>query len=109
MISPAFAQMMAAYNAEMNRRVFAAAQKLSDEERRLARGAFWGSVHGTLCHQLWGDQIWMSQFDGWPKPVIGMTESADLFDDFDALREARIDADARIVAWAERMDENWLR
>lgn len=108
MIGPAFAQTMAAYNAEMNRRIYAAAQRLSNEERLLARGAFWGSIHGTLCRQLWGDQIWMSQFDGWPKPSIGMKDSAKLFDSFERLGAARVDADERIIGWAGRVDEEWL-
>ncbi|MCL2428241.1 MAG: hypothetical protein FWD12_03305, partial [Alphaproteobacteria bacterium] len=54
MINPTFVETMAAYNAEMNRRVYAAAGRLSDGARRLPRGAFWGTIHGTLCHVLWG-------------------------------------------------------
>lgn len=48
MITLAYIRTMAAYNAEMNRRLFGAAARLSEEERRLPRGAFWGSIHGTL-------------------------------------------------------------
>ena len=43
LVNPAFVRTMAAYNAEMNRRVYAAAHRLSDDARRDARGAFWGS------------------------------------------------------------------
>ena len=68
LVSSGFVQMMALYNAEMNQRVFAAAARLTDQDRRKQRGAFWGSIHGTLCHLLWGDQMWMCRFDGWPKP-----------------------------------------
>ena len=60
-VGPAFVRTMAAYNAEMNRRIYTAAQRLPERERRLARGAFWGSIHGTLCHLLWGDRMWMSR------------------------------------------------
>jgi hypothetical protein len=35
MIGPAFVKTMAAYNAEMNRRVYAAARRFSDHQRRL--------------------------------------------------------------------------
>ena len=107
-INPAFVQIMAAYNAEMNRRVYAAAHRLSDQQRRLDRGAFWGSIHGTLCHLLWGDQTWMSRFDGWPKPTGTIKESATLIPDFDELRQARVDADGRILTWASRVPESWL-
>ena len=95
-VGPAFVRTMAAYNAEMNRRIYAAAQRLPERERRLARGAFWGSIHGTLCHLLWGDQMWMSRFDDWPKPTISQKDSATLIDDFGELARARVDADERI-------------
>jgi uncharacterized damage-inducible protein DinB len=108
LVGPAFVRIMAAYNAEMNRRVYAAAQRLGEPERRLPRGAFWGSIHGTLCHLLWGDQIWMSRFDGWPKPTVSQNDSPALIDDFGELESARIDADARISSWAERVSEPWL-
>jgi uncharacterized damage-inducible protein DinB len=108
LVTPAFVRTMAAYNAEMNRRVHGAAQRLPDAARRQMRGAFWGSIHGTLCHLLWGDQIWMARFDGWPKPQVHQRESANLIVDFEQLQAARFDADARIQSWAARVDESWL-
>src|SRR5580692_1014997 len=50
MITPAYVRMMAAYNAEMNRRLYAAAANLTDDQRREDRGAFFGSIHRTLGH-----------------------------------------------------------
>ena len=41
MITPAYIRTMAEYNAEMNRRLYAAAARLSDTERREPHGAFW--------------------------------------------------------------------
>ena len=108
LVGPAFVRTMAAYNAEMNRRIHAAAQRLPDLERRQPRGAFWGSIHGTLCHLLWGDQMWMSRFDGWPKPTVIQKDSATLVDDFGELARMRLDADARISSWASRVTEVWL-
>lgn len=107
-VRPEFVRTMAAYNAEMNRRLYAAASRLSDAERRKARGAFWSSIHGTLCHLLWGDQAWMSRFDNWPKPAVIQKESAGLVADFDELRRLRVEADDKISAWAHRVDEAWL-
>jgi len=107
-IRPGFVRMMAAYNAEMNRRIYAAAGRLSDPERRQPRGAFWGSIHGTLCHLVWGDQMWMSRFDGWPKPTTVIKDSADLIQDFGELNAVRVDADEKISAWAARVDDAWL-
>jgi len=108
LVGPAFVRTMAAYNEEMNRRIYAAAERLPEGARRLQRGAFWGSIHGTLCHLLWGDRIWMSRFDGWPKPELGIKQSADLIADFTELKRARVEADERISGWAERVSEPWL-
>ncbi len=108
MVSPAFVRTMAAYSAEMNASLFAAASRLSDAERRRERGAFWGSLHGTFNHALWGDQIWMSRFDGWKKPAIPLKQSAELIVDFPTLNAERVEADAKIIAWAQRVDEAWL-
>ena len=108
LVSPAYLRTMAAYNAEMNRRLYDAAARIPDPARREPRGAFWGSLHGTLCHLLWGDQMWMSRFDGWPKAAAIQKESATLVADFDELRRLRADADERISVWAGRVTEAWL-
>ena len=108
LVNPAFVRTMAAYNAEMNRRIYDAAARLSDEERRMNRGAFWGSIHGTLCHLLWGDLMWMSRFDDWEKPAVTQKASATLIEDFDELRHQRVAADTKISAWAARIDDKWL-
>ena len=99
---------MAAYNAEMNRRLYDAAGRLSDAERKADRGAFWGSIHGTLTHLVWGDTQWMSRFDNWPKPEVAQKQSASMIDDFETLRARRVKADADIIAWTGRVDDAWL-
>jgi uncharacterized damage-inducible protein DinB len=58
-ISPAHARLMARYNRWQNTSLYGAAATLSDDARRQNRGAFFGSIHGTLSHLLWGDSIWM--------------------------------------------------
>lgn len=108
MITPAYVRTMAAYNAEMNRRLFGAASRLSDSERRVSRGAFWGSIHGTLTHILWGDRQWMSRFDNWPKPDTAIRQSAQMIDDFVELSAARERADGDISRWAQGVDDAWL-
>ncbi len=108
MVNPGYVRTMAAYNAEMNRRLYDAAARLSDAERRKDRGAFWGSLHGTLCHLLWGDRMWMARFDNWPKPDVIQKDSATLVDSFDELRRQRIEADRRISDWASGVTDAWL-
>ena len=92
MITPAYIQLMARYNTEMNRRIYAAAARLSDEQRRADVGLFWKSLHGTLCHLLWGDRQWMSRLDGWPPNTIPNPQSPTLIHDFAELRAAREEA-----------------
>jgi uncharacterized damage-inducible protein DinB len=108
MITPSYVRTMAAYNSEMNRRLYAAASRLSDEERRRDRGAFWGSLHGTLVHILWGDGQWMSRFDGWERPATPIKESRHMLDDYAELCARRVDADTRIETWAAKVDAAYV-
>lgn len=108
MITPAYCRTMAAYNSEMNRRLYTAASRLSDAERRRDRAAFWHDLHGTLAHILWGDGQWMSRFDGWERPTTPIKESDHLIQDWNELCAARVDADARIERWAAGVDDAWL-
>jgi uncharacterized damage-inducible protein DinB len=108
MITPGWVRMMAAYNAEMNRRLYAAADRLDEAARWQDRGAFFGSVQGTLSHLLWGDSAWMHRFDGWEKPAASIAESPRLHADWERLKADRAATDARIEDWAARVDPAWL-
>ena len=108
MISAGYVRTMAAYNAEMNRRVYGAAARLPDARRHEHLGAFWGSIHGTLCHLLWADQMWMSRLDGWDKPPVGLRQSGGMVQDFDELNARRAAADAALSDWAGRVEDAWL-
>jgi uncharacterized damage-inducible protein DinB len=108
MITPAYVRLLADYNAWQNRSLYAAAAMLDDAARKLDRGAFWGSIHGTLNHLLWADRRWMSRFDGWENPPVAISQSSALLDDFDALRAARVEADAKIITWAQGLEPAWL-
>jgi len=110
MITARYCRLMAAYNSEMNRRLYRAAEAIPDAERRADRGAFFGSLHGTLSHLVWADHAWMARFapDRWQRLPAGIKESPHLFPDWDALRAARIEADAGIEAWAQTVTEDWL-
>jgi len=108
MITPAYVRTMAAYNSEMNRRLYAAASRLSDAERKRDRNAFWGSLHNTLVHILWGDGQWMSRFDGWERPTTPIKQSDHMLEDWAELRAAREKADNDISRWAQKVDDKWL-
>lgn len=108
MITPEYCRRMAAYNSWQNRSLVGAASGLPEAARRAGRGAFFGSIHGTLVHLLWGDTIWMSRFDGWDKPGMGIAESPDFVSDWEAYVRRRAEADERIEDWAGRVDPEWL-
>ena len=110
LVTPGFVRTMARYNSLMNGRLYEAASRLSDDERRRDRGAFWGSIHGTFNHLIWADRMWMSRFEPakWPKPVVVQKDSATLIAHFAELTAARKDADAMIEDWAGRVGEEWL-
>ena len=103
MISPDWCRMMAAYNSEMNRRLYGAADGLDASARQADGGAFWGSIQGTLCHLLWGDSTWMSRFDGWEKLAAAMQQSPVTITDWAELKSRRTAADAKIEDWAARL------
>jgi uncharacterized damage-inducible protein DinB len=108
MITPGFVQAMARYNAEMNRRWYAAAATLTDAQRREDCGAFFGSLHATLNHLLWADTIWLSRFTGAPRPPFSLKQSTALHDDFDELAAARVRKDADISNWADSVEQATL-
>ena len=100
-------EMLAAYNAWVNERLYDAAAKVGDAEYRADRGAFFGSLHGTLNHLLLGDRIWMHRFTGEgeePKQL-----DAILYDDFADLRAARRTEDERIVGYIARLTDTALK
>jgi uncharacterized damage-inducible protein DinB len=57
-------RLMAQYNQWMNAKVYDAAATLSAEELAKNRGAFFGSILGTLNHIAIGDILWLKRFTG---------------------------------------------
>jgi uncharacterized damage-inducible protein DinB len=109
MIDPGFVQAMARYNAWQNSSMIGAAADLTDEARRLDRGAFFKSIHATFNHLLWADEVWLHRLLGTPKPAVGGRDSVSYVDDWESFRERRAGTDAAILAWAEQVDPAWLR
>jgi uncharacterized damage-inducible protein DinB len=105
MIDPGYVQRLARYNRWQNENLYGVADKLSDAERRRERGAFFGSIQGTLSHLLWADRMWMSRLAGTPRPSGGIPESVSLYGDWSELKRERGAFDDAIVDWAERLDD----
>jgi len=109
MISPEYVRLMAAYTRWQNRSIYSAAASLDDRERRRDRGGFFGSIHATLNHVLWGDQTWMHRLAGTPAPAAGtIPDSVAQFETWESLCDARQAMDAAIADWAERVTANDL-
>ena len=96
-------QMLAAYNQWVNRRLYDAAAALPERDYRADRGAFFGSLHGTLNHLFLGDRIWLQRFTGEGAALDEL--DAILYDDFAELRAARQAEDARILAYIDGLDD----
>lgn len=108
--------LLAEYNQLMNKRQFAAAEKLSEDELGENRGAFFKSVLGTLNHILVGDIIWLKRFAVHPSSnealsyidTLNKPASLDaiLFDVFSELKSERQKIDEIMIGWANRLTES---
>ena len=96
-------EMLAAYNAWANERLYDAVAPVPDRDYRADRGAFFGSLHGTLNHLLLGDRIWMHRFTGEDDEPTQLDSI--LYDAFADLRAARRAEDARIIAYIGALTE----
>jgi len=98
--------MFAGYNRWCNERLYDAAAQITDADYRADRGAFFGSLHGTLNHLLVGDRIWMRRFTG--EGAVPSNLDTILFDDFTQLRSARRAEDERIRHYVGTLGEDDL-
>jgi len=99
---------LARYNHWANERLFDACRALDDDAYRAERGAFFGSIHRTLNHILVGDRAWLSRLEGVDRGIRSLDQI--LYDDLPSLVDARMEEDARIIAFVdglapEQLDE----
>ena len=104
MILPGYCQTMARYNAWQNREIWRIVQPMSPADLRAERGAFFGSILGTLNHTLWGDMLWMSRFDGGAGAPVTLSESPEMTPTAAAWWAERFRTDGRIKLWAAQLD-----
>ncbi|MEL7540045.1 MAG: DinB family protein [Pseudomonadota bacterium] len=95
---------MARYNRWQNENLYDAASALSDADRRLDRGSFFESIHATLSHILWADELWMSRLADWDAPT-GTSREVPLYDDWDELIARRAAADLQFIAWGDALSQ----
>lgn len=99
--------MLARFNAWANERLYASCAELADAERKRERKAFFGSIHHTLNHLLVVDRLWLGRIEGMDSGIESLDQV--LYDDFEALRQARRREDARIVAVVDGIPESRLQ
>jgi uncharacterized damage-inducible protein DinB len=104
-MTPDHCRALARYNRWMNDKLYAVAAKLTDDERKRDRGAFFKSIHGTLNHLLLADRVWMGRFTGvslhgdWLGPGGIRSLDQELYGDFEELRRERARTDKDIDGW----------
>src|SRR3989442_7987756 len=59
-----------AYNAWANRRLFAALEPLPVEAYVRDLKSSHGGLHGTLCHIVWAEQLWLNRWLGKANPAV---------------------------------------
>ena len=106
MITPAYAQTLARYNAWMNERIYAICADIPDAERKRDVGAFFKSIHGTLNHILLADRVWMGRF--MKQPFKPSSLAQELYSDFIELRAERVNTDRAIESWAKSLTQQDL-
>ncbi|MCJ8144122.1 DinB family protein [Ancylobacter sp. A5.8] len=92
---------LAAYNRWANARLLDACARVSRAEYREERGAFFGSIHGTLNHLLAADRIWMARFTG-EGPTAGRLDAI-ICEELEQLGRERAREDERIVGYVGRL------
>jgi uncharacterized damage-inducible protein DinB len=102
---------LARYNGWFNQRLYDACEQLGDGERKRDRGAFFGSIHNTLNHLVWGDQLWLARFaaqEGAEAVALGgglldlppgAAHGTVLYAEWAQLRAQRARLDAAIESW----------
>ncbi|SHH79724.1 DinB family protein [Marivita hallyeonensis] len=92
---------MARYNAWQNKQLRDAFEALSDAELRKERKAFFGSIFKTANHILWADRMWMYRLGIGDAPEgdhLSLTPTPAVW------AGERYKTDARLIAWAEKLD-----
>jgi len=106
-------RLLAHYNQWMNERLFRTAAGLDAGQLAADRGAFFGSILGTLNHLMVGDVIWLKRFATHPAKhasldslrTTEMPKPLDqiLFGEMGQLGEERARLDEMIRAWTEEL------
>jgi len=106
---------LARYNRWMNRKLYTVAAQLDEAELKRDRGAFFGSIHGTLNHLLLADRAWMLRFtedseryvsrSALGEPIRPRSLGELLYQELEQLHRERERTDEDILEWTYALDE----
>ncbi|HEY8612351.1 MAG TPA: DinB family protein [Roseomonas sp.] len=96
-------RMLARYNRWANERVYDCAAQLTPQALAEDRGAFFGSLLGTLNHLLVTDRLWTSRLEGVSPHGTRLNEI--LHEDFKELSAARQSQDQAIITFVDGLSE----
>ena len=102
--------LLASYNTWMNQRLYAAAATLPHDALAADRGAFFGSILGTLNHLVVTDTIWLQRFAAAPdaSPVLRMLDGTPMPRELDAMPYATLSALRARRAWLDALIVEWI-
>ena len=58
------------YNAWANRTIFDAVARIPNEQYFRDLKSSYGGIHGTLCHIVWAEQLWLHRWKKKPNPAV---------------------------------------
>lgn len=110
MSTPATFVLLSDYNQSLNRQVYEAAARLSPAELLQDRGAFFGSILGTLNHLVVADTIWLKRFCSMDlaTPLLDAVRAMDLPSGLAAMLETELPALAARRAELDAIIERWI-
>src|SRR5256712_11831975 len=68
-MTPAEVRELFAFNAWASRRIFDGAAQLAAADYLRDLKSSHGGIHGTLCHVVWAEQLWLTRWLGQPAPA----------------------------------------
>lgn len=106
-------ELMARYNQVMNDRLLLVLEPLTDEDLALDRGAFFGSILGTLNHLMVADLMWLNRMrpfygtvlDALDHSPMPMRLDETLYTSLSQFKPARQDMDRLIIAFIKALTD----
>ena len=98
---------MSNYNTWVNEHIFELCSTLSDDDYRMDRKSFFGSIHNTLNHILLVDILWLARLNGYEDESFHSLDQI-LYHEFDELRKVRVEEDRKLGKFVENLDNEDL-